>query len=46
MRTHLFRLAGPLLAILIYGLLRGMGHAPAAMAGIVSWMAVWWISEA
>jgi len=46
MRTHLLRLSGPLLAIVIYGLLRHLGHAPAAMAGIVSWMAVWWISEA
>ena len=27
-------------------LLRHLGHAPAAMAGIVLWMAIWWISEA
>ncbi|MBK7110836.1 MAG: anion permease [Flavobacteriales bacterium] len=30
----------------MYALLRYLGHAPAAMAGVVTWMAVWWISEA
>jgi len=45
-RTHLLRLAGPLIAVVVYGLLGHLGHAPAAMAGIVAWMAVWWISEA
>lgn len=46
MRTHLLRLSGPLLAALVYFLLRHLGHAPAAMAGVVAWMAIWWISEA
>jgi len=46
LRTHLFRLAGPLIGLLIYALLRHIGPAPAAMAGIVAWMALWWISEA
>lgn len=46
MRTLLFRLAGPLCAILLYAALRHLGHAPAAMAGVVLWMAIWWISEA
>jgi sodium-dependent dicarboxylate transporter 2/3/5 len=27
-------------------LLRDVGHTQAAMAGVVTWMAVWWISEA
>ncbi|HNR56267.1 MAG TPA: SLC13 family permease, partial [Flavobacteriales bacterium] len=46
MRTHLLRLVGPALATVVYFLLGHLGHAPAAMAGIVAWMAVWWISEA
>lgn len=46
MRSHLLRLSGPLLALLVYAALRHIGHAPAAMAGIVAWMAVWWITEA
>lgn len=46
MRTHLFRLSGPLIALLVYFTLRHLGHAPSAMAGIVAWMALWWISEA
>lgn len=46
MRTHLLRLSGPVLGTAVYALLLHLGHAPAAMAGIVTWMAVWWISEA
>lgn len=46
MRTHLLRLSGPMIAMVVYFLLRHLGHAPAAMAGIVAWMAIWWISEA
>jgi sodium-dependent dicarboxylate transporter 2/3/5 len=45
-RIHLLRLSGPVLAVLVFVLLRDIGSAPAAMAGIVAWMAVWWISEA
>ncbi len=46
MRQFLLRLSGPLAAGLVYLLMRHHGHAPAAMAGVVAWMAVWWISEA
>lgn len=46
MRTLLFRLAGPLCASLLFVALRHLGNAPAAMAGVVLWMAIWWISEA
>ena len=45
-RTLLFRFAGPLAGVATYGVLHHLGHAPAAMAGIVLWMAVWWITEA
>lgn len=45
-RIHLLRLSGPLLAAIVFVLLRHLGPAPSAMAGIVAWMAVWWISEA
>jgi sodium-dependent dicarboxylate transporter 2/3/5 len=46
MRKVLFRFAGPLAGAASYALMHHLGHAPAAMAGIVLWMAVWWISEA
>jgi len=46
LRTNLFRLSGPLIALVVYLLLRHIGAAEAAMAGIVAWMAIWWISEA
>lgn len=46
MRTHLLRLSGPLLAAVVFLLLRHIGTQPAAMAAIVTWMAIWWISEA
>lgn len=45
-RTHLFRLAGPVMALLTHLLLRDMGAPAAAMAGIVAWMACWWVTEA
>lgn len=45
MRTLLFRLAGPVCATLLYSALQHLGAAPAAMAGVVLWMAIWWISE-
>ncbi|MBP6313825.1 MAG: SLC13/DASS family transporter [Flavobacteriales bacterium] len=46
MRLRLLQLAGPLTALLVYWAMHDHGNAPAAMAGIVAWMAVWWISEA
>ncbi len=46
MRTNVFRLSGPLIALVVYLLLRHIGTAEAGMAGIVAWMAIWWISEA
>jgi len=45
MRMLLLRIAGPLVAVAVYAALRSLGDAPAAMAGVVAWMAVWWISE-
>lgn len=45
MRTLLFRLAGPLAGAIAYATLHHLGSTQAAMAGIVLWMAVWWISE-
>lgn len=45
MRQILIRIAGPLLGLLLFLLLRYLGNAPAAMAGVVLWMAIWWISE-
>lgn len=46
MRRLLLLLAGPVLALLVFVLMRPSGAQPAAMAGVVAWMAVWWISEA
>lgn len=46
MRTILFRIAGPAAALVVYALLRQQGAQPAMMAGLVAWMALWWISEA
>ena len=46
MRRTIFIAAGPLSGLIAYLLLHHLGHAQAAMAGIVLWMAVWWISEA
>jgi solute carrier family 13 (sodium-dependent dicarboxylate transporter), member 2/3/5 len=45
-RQAFFRVAGPALALLVYLLLRHQGQQPALMAGLVAWMAIWWISEA
>jgi solute carrier family 13 (sodium-dependent dicarboxylate transporter), member 2/3/5 len=45
-RNLIFRLSGPIAGTVAYALLAHHGHAPALMAGIVAWMAVWWISEA
>ncbi|MBK6776918.1 MAG: anion permease [Flavobacteriales bacterium] len=44
-KSILLRLAGPALGLLAFLVLRHLGNAPAAMAGVVLWMAVWWISE-
>lgn len=38
--------AGPLLFALVLLLMRHHGPMPAAMAGLVAWMALWWITEA
>ena len=46
MKRHHFLPLGPLAGLLLYFLLRHLGHTQAAMAGTVLWMAVWWISEA
>ncbi len=46
MKRHHFLPLGPLAAALLYFALRHLGHAQAAMAGTVLWMAIWWISEA
>lgn len=46
MRRWLFLIAGPLCALASYALLAHHGHQPAVMAGLVAWMALWWISEA
>ena len=46
MRRLLFQLAGPLLALLVFALMRHHGEQPAIMAGLVAWMALWWITEA
>ena len=46
MKRLLFTIAGPLFGGVLYFVLRHLGHEQAAMAGIVAWMAVWWISEA
>ncbi|MBK8498678.1 MAG: SLC13/DASS family transporter [Flavobacteriales bacterium] len=46
MKRWLFLLAGPLLAVLVFALMRHHGPQPAFMAGLVAWMALWWITEA
>jgi len=46
MKRFLFQLAGPLLALLVFALMRHHGDMPAIMAGLVAWMALWWITEA
>ncbi len=42
----ILRLLGPAAGVVVYLSLGGMGHAAAAMAGVVAWMAIWWIGEA
>lgn len=46
MKRHHFLPLGPVAGLLLYFALRHLGHAQAAMASTVLWMAVWWISEA
>lgn len=46
MKRWLLLLAGPALAALAFALMRHHGPQPAAMAGLVAWMALWWITEA
>ena len=46
MKRLLFQIAGPLLALLVFALMRHHGDQPAIMAGLVAWMALWWITEA
>jgi len=46
MKRQLFLPIGPIAALLLYFALEHLGHAQAAMAGTVLWMAIWWISEA
>ncbi len=46
MKTYLAIIAGPILGLLAYLLLKHLGAAQAYMAGTVAWMAVWWITEA
>lgn len=46
MRRILFQLAGPVAALVVYLLMRHHGAPPAIMAGLVAWMALWWITEA
>lgn len=43
MKRILLLLAGPAIGCAFFVLLRAHGTAPAAMAGIVAWMALWWI---
>ncbi len=45
-KQHLLRLAGPVAGALVYLWCGHLGQAPAAMAGVVAWMAIWWIGEA
>jgi len=39
--------AGPIVGVVIWGLMRGLGleQAPSMTAGIASWVAVWWVFE-
>ncbi len=46
MKRNLFLALGPISAITLFFALRHLGPEQAGMAGIVAWMAVWWISEA
>ncbi len=46
MRRILLQIAGPAAAALVFLLMRHHGPQPAMMAGLVAWMACWWITEA
>jgi solute carrier family 13 (sodium-dependent dicarboxylate transporter), member 2/3/5 len=46
MKRLIFLLGGPLLALMVFALMRHHGVQPASMAGLVAWMALWWITEA
>jgi sodium-dependent dicarboxylate transporter 2/3/5 len=46
MRILIFPLLGPVSALAAFLLMQHHGPQPAIMAGIVAWMAIWWISEA
>jgi sodium-dependent dicarboxylate transporter 2/3/5 len=44
---HAVKLAsGPVAGLLLFAALGKLGSAQAAMAGLVAWMAIWWITEA
>lgn len=46
MKRILFQIAGPSLALLVFALMQHHGAQPAVMAGLVAWIALWWITEA
>lgn len=46
MKRLLLVLSGPLSALMLFLAMRHLGQAQAAMAGLVAWMALWWITEA
>ncbi|MEX1132954.1 MAG: SLC13 family permease [Flavobacteriales bacterium] len=46
MKRFFIQIAGPLSALLVFVLMRHHGDMPAIMAGLVAWMALWWITEA
>lgn len=46
MKRVLLVLSGPISALLVYAAARHLGQPQAAMAGLVAWMALWWITEA
>lgn len=46
MKRVLLVLSGPISALLVYAAMRHLGQTQAAMAGLVAWMALWWITEA
>ncbi len=45
-RSSFFRILGPVSALAVFLFLKDQGENPALMAGLVIWMAIWWISEA
>lgn len=46
MKRVLLLLSAPLSALVLYAAMRHLGQPQAAMAGLVAWMALWWITEA